>query len=299
MNKEQKINEEYQYKPGIQPYSEEYFGQNRPAEDIPLYEKSLSEKRNEHQKVRSKLVWQWSIIVACFIIGIVVALLFKTYRTEGDVNTIYGQRKELAEMNKYLQTERNKLQADLTKARETIEEFEEAASKGVDESATLRRQLINARQEAGFTEIVGPGIIVELNDSPLRPKEGENPNFYIVHDIDLQALVNELWASGAEAISINDQRIVVNTAIRCAGPTITVNAVRLVPPYIVRAIGPPDNLETGLRYPGGFMDTMSPNIDRGVRVRVSQKNDILIPAFRGSLVHTYGKPVKPAGKEEK
>jgi uncharacterized protein YlxW (UPF0749 family) len=272
---------------------------NRSDLDFPAAENNSVIKNKSAKKMTSRVIWQWSIIVACFILGIVVALLLKTYRTEGDINTIYGQRKELAEMNKYLQTERNKLQADLSKARATIEEFEEAASKGIDESTTLRKQLLNVRQEAGFTDVKGPGIIVELNDSPLKPKDGEDPNFYIVHDIDLQALVNELWASGAEAISINEQRIVINTAIRCAGPTITINAVRLTPPYIVKAIGPPDNLETGLRYPGGFMDTMSPNIDRGVRVRVSQGKDILIPSFKGSLVHTYGKPVKPAGKEGK
>jgi uncharacterized protein YlxW (UPF0749 family) len=299
MTKEDRINTEYNYKPGIEPYSENYWLENRKSEDIPLYNKKTQSEEIRLHKSKSKSVWQWSIIVACFILGIIVALLLKTYRTEGDINTIYGQRKELAEMNKYLQTERTKLEADLAKARETIEEFEEAASKGIDESSTLRKQLINARQEAGFVDLKGPGIIVELNDSPLKPKDGENPNFYIVHDIDLQALVNELWASGAEAIAVNDQRIVVNTAIRCAGPTITVNAVRLVPPYIVRAIGPPDNLETGLRYPGGFMDTMSPNIDRGVRIKVSQRNDILIPAFKGSLVHTYGRPVRAGGKEEK
>ena len=135
--------------------------------------------------------------------------------------------------------------------------------------------------------------MITLDDSPRKPGPTDDPNFYIVHDIDLMALVNELWASGAEAISINDQRVVMNTAIRCVGPTITVNTVRLTPPYIVKAIGPSSDLETGLRYTGGFLDSMAPNIDRGVKIKIEKVNEIKISEFKGSLVNRYAKTYKP------
>ena len=260
--------------------------------NAPSQEKEIWFEKDPTPK-KKKGEWQKSIALFCVILGIVVALLFKTYKSEGQVNTIYGQRKDLAEMVKYLQTERNRLQTDLANARKVIEKLEKSASKGKDEFETLRHQLMVARQEAGLTAVKGPGIIVKLNDSPLKPKMGDDPNFYIVHDIDLMALVNELWASGAEAISINGQRIVMNSAIRCVGPTITVNTVRLSPPYIVKAIGPPSNLETGLKYTGGFIDSMSPNIERGVEIKITRKNNIIIPAYKGSLVHRYAKIYQP------
>lgn len=236
--------------------------------------------------------WQWSIGIACVILGIIVSLLFKTYRKEGPgvAFTSYDTRNDLAKMVNYLQTERNRLQTDLANARKTIMQYEDTTTKGKDESSALMEQLEKYRQEAGLTGVLGPGIIVTLKDSPIKPKDGDDPNFYIVHDVDLMALVNELWASGAEAISINEQRLVMTSAIRCVGPTITVNTVRLTPPYVVKAIGPPSNLETGLKYTGGFLDSMSPNIDRGVDIKIKRVKDLTIPAYRGSLINRYAKP---------
>ncbi|MFP4499332.1 MAG: DUF881 domain-containing protein, partial [Vulcanimicrobiota bacterium] len=204
----------------------------------PQLKNSIKEKEAEN-------TWRWSIAVACLILGIFVALLFKTYRKEGEVHTLYGQRKDLAEMVKYLQTERNKLQADLKRTRSSLSELEESVSQGKNQFATMNKQLLLARQEAGLIPVRGPGIVIKLNDSNRKPRDSDDPNYYIVHDIDLMALVNELWASGAEAISINEQRVVMTSAIRCVGPSITVNTTRLTPPYIIKAIGPSTNLETG------------------------------------------------------
>lgn len=234
--------------------------------------------------------WQFSIGVACIILGIMVSLLFKTYKREGNLPTLWTQREDLAKMVKYLEKERNKLETDLNNARQTINKYEENSSKGKVEYSTIRNNLVQSRQEAGLTSVHGPGIMIRMNDSPIKPKDGDDPNYYIVHDVDLMALVNELWASGAEALSINDQRMVMTSAIRCVGPTITVNTVRLTPPYIVKAIGPSSTLETGLRYTGGFLDSMAPNMDRGVEIRISKSDDIIIPAYRGSLVNRYAKP---------
>jgi len=236
------------------------------------------------------LTLQWSIGIACLILGIMISLLFKTYKKQGQLPTLYTQREDLAKMVKYLEKERNKLQTDLAKARKNLREYEENTLKGRDEFTTIRKQLQFSRQEAGLTAVHGPGIVIKLNDSPIKPRDGDDPNYYIVHDVDLMALTNELWASGAESISINKQRLVMTSPIRCVGPTITVNTVRLSPPYIVKAIGPTSNLETGLRYPGGFLDSMSPNIDRGVEIKVNRVKDVVISGYRGGLVNRYAKP---------
>jgi uncharacterized protein YlxW (UPF0749 family) len=114
----------------------------------------------------------------------------------------------------------------------------------------------------------------------------------MIHDVDLQTLVNELWATGAEAISINDQRVVSRTSIRCAGPTILVNSERIMPPYVVKALGPPQDLEAALRMQGGFMTSMMGFVEKGVQVKIDPQQEILIPDYKGSLIYRYAKPVR-------
>ncbi|MCD4785769.1 MAG: DUF881 domain-containing protein [Candidatus Eremiobacteraeota bacterium] len=274
--------------------SKDWLEEDKKYDDSPV--DTFNDKQEKDKKKKGEKAWRWSMGVACIILGIVVSLLFKTYRKEGISPTIYGPREDLAKMVKYLEKERNKLQTDLAQARKTIGDFEANSSKGKDRFSTLGKQLDLARQEAGLTTVHGPGILIKLNDSPIKPKDGDDPNFYIVHDVDLSALVNELWASGAEAVSINGQRLVMTSPIRCVGPTITVNTVRLTPPYVVKGIGPPKSLETGLRYPGGFLDSMAPNLARGVDVKINKINDMVIPGYKGSLVNRYAKPYK---EEEK
>lgn len=97
---------------------------------------------------------------------------------------------------------------------------------------------------AGAAPVVGPGVLLTLNDPPLTAdsKDGER-----VLARDLQVIVNGLWANGAEAISINDQRLTATSTIRFAGEAIVVDLRALARPYEVRVIGPQDRLQEELR----------------------------------------------------
>ena len=87
----------------------------------------------------------------------------------------------------------------------------------------LGQELKRVNMLSGLEPVKGPGLIVTLTDStqPLQP--GENPNLYTVHDEDILKVVNELRAGGAEAIAVNEQRLIATSEIRCAGPTVLVN----------------------------------------------------------------------------
>jgi len=141
----------------------------------------------------------------------------------------------------------------------------------------------------------GPGLIVKLSDSTRRPNADEDPYFFILHDVDLQALANELWSAGAEAISINDQRLVHRTSIRCVGPTVLVNTVRMAAPYVVKVIGPKDDMDTGLKMQGGFLDSLQMLIRNGGEVRITKSDDITIPPYQGSLNLRFAVPVQETG----
>lgn len=91
--------------------------------------------------------------------------------------------------------------------------------------------------EAGTTALKGNGLIVKLSDSSRQPQASGDASAYLIHDSDLQLVVNALFAAGAEAVSLNDNRIVATSPIRAAGATIVVNFRPLTPPYQVVGIG--------------------------------------------------------------
>jgi uncharacterized protein YlxW (UPF0749 family) len=102
---------------------------------------------------------------------------------------------------------------------------------------TTSEQLIRLGLQAGTVAVGGPGLEVRLSDSSREPTSAEDAGAFRIHDADIQRVVNALFAAGAEAVSVNDNRIVATSAIRGAGDTIVVNFRPLVPPYRVAAIG--------------------------------------------------------------
>jgi uncharacterized protein YlxW (UPF0749 family) len=108
------------------------------------------------------------------------------------------------------------------------------------ESTRDRRDAERTRalaQQAGTLPLVGPGLVVSLAPSDRTPASAEEAGAYQIHDADLQLVVNALWSAGAEAVAVNDSRLVATTPIRAAGGTIIVNFRPLSPPYVVEAIG--------------------------------------------------------------
>lgn len=99
---------------------------------------------------------------------------------------------------------------------------------------------------AGTAPVSGPGIRVELRDSTLRESPNGDPNDLVIHEQDLQAVVNALWGSGAEAIAINGERITSASAVRCVGNTLLLHGVVYAPPYRIAAIGDAKQLASGV-----------------------------------------------------
>jgi uncharacterized protein YlxW (UPF0749 family) len=140
---------------------------------------------------------------------------------------------------------------------------------------------------AGLISMNGPGVSVTIDDSKLQSKPGDNPNLYIIHDDDLLKVINELRAAGAEALSINEQRIIATSEVRCAGPTVSVNNVRSSPPYIIKAIGNPQTLDASLKMRGGVVETLK---FWGIQVHSSVEESIVVPAYKGAFTFDYAIP---------
>ncbi|MCS7191639.1 MAG: DUF881 domain-containing protein [Armatimonadetes bacterium] len=173
------------------------------------------------------------------------------------------------------QDEIERLREEVDKLRQQISDYEKAMTEGRAATQRMAAELNNLRVLAGLTKVRGPGVIVWLTDAP-KPSLPEDPSSGIVHDTDLLILVNELKNAGAEAIAINNQRIVSTTAIRCVGNLITVNGVTISPPYEVSAVGDPNKLKEALMMPNGVVAQLSA---LGITVKIYQHQDVIIPSL--------------------
>lgn len=184
---------------------------------------------------------------------------------------------------------RSAFEQQIVALREQVGARERTATLETAQLATLGRELEQLRIHAGVTALSGPGLIVELRDSsrPLAP--GGDPNTVILHYTDLQSVINELWASGAEAMSLNGVRIVSFTSLNCVGTTILCSTKRLAPPYRIVAIGNPTAMESYLRRSGGAIETLRA-FDFPVKVRAESR--MTVPAYRGSFRFSRAKPLQ-------
>jgi uncharacterized protein YlxW (UPF0749 family) len=143
------------------------------------------------------------------------------------ISQIQGRRSQVDDLDQAVRQLREKvLQAQRDDARRSTSARDEA-----DRNALLA-------QQAGTTAMRGPAVVVRLADSSRQPPaDTDDKGAYTIHDADLQLVVNALFSAGAEAVAVNDSRIVATTPIRAAGSTIVVNFRPLTPPYRVVGIG--------------------------------------------------------------
>jgi uncharacterized protein YlxW (UPF0749 family) len=110
----------------------------------------------------------------------------------------------------------------------------------------LRAEARTVAQAAGAAAVAGPGVVVTLDDSSARRSPTGDPNDLIVHERDIQTVVNALWAAGADAVGVNGERLSSTSAVRCAGNTLLLHGALHSPPYRIAAIGDPELLADGL-----------------------------------------------------
>lgn len=160
---------------------------------------------------------------------------------------------------------------------------EKAASTG-ESSETVRGELENNNMVLGLTEVVGEGITITLTDGDGIGGSKLDLSSYLVHYSDLIEVINALKNAGAEAISVNDQRITNSTAITCIGNVIKINNEKVGIPFTINAIGSPEKLYGALTMLGGYIDKLK---DEGVSVKVEKQTSITIPKYTGIYKFEY------------
>lgn len=160
-------------------------------------------------------------------------------------------------------------------------------ARGDSAVATRQRALTRLLGPAGLTPVHGAGLEVILDDASGQPAGNVDPNQLVVHQSDLQAVVNALWAGGAQAMSVAGQRLIATSAVRCVGNTLLLNGQVFSPPYRVAAIGPSDTMTRELDASPGVTLFREAAGYYGLGYTIESKNDVSVPAYSGPIALTY------------
>ncbi|MBQ4109602.1 MAG: DUF881 domain-containing protein [Clostridia bacterium] len=227
---------------------------------------------------------QAGIVLICTILGFFVSVQVKNVGQNDSGSYVSAIRYE--QLQDMLMTEKEKTEAlykQVMEYKDEILKYQENASEESGTIELLKNELDKAEVLSGLSEVTGPGVTVTLTDGDSNSSVNVDSNMYIIHDEDVLRVLNELRAAGAEAISLNGERIVATSEIRCAGPTISVNNTRTAAPFVINAIGNPSELESALKMRGGVADILS----RWVKIDIVQQEELTLPAYKGLMDFKY------------
>ncbi|BDI28480.1 hypothetical protein CCAX7_005310 [Capsulimonas corticalis] len=235
--------------------------------------------------------WAISLCTLCAILGALLALSFKTQNQIRQTSLPASNYEALADQYLILKKKAGDDERTIAALQENISRLENSVPSHNKQFQVLTDDLNRAKTLAGLTAVKGPGVTVTLNDSKKRFPDAPLAvqMVGIIHDTDINQIVNELKAAGAEAIAVNDQRLVASSPIRCAGPTIYVNNTPQTPPYVIQAIGDSKTLDTALKLPGGAYDQLQ-GMDAAM-MRIAHADKLVIPAYSGATQPKYAQPV--------
>ena len=198
------------------------------------------------------------------------------------VSNNYEENSLRAEVLKYKEKYDNKYK-ELEKAEKELEKQRQNATQNNSDLEAKEEEIKQGNKILGLSEVTGPGVIVTLSDSKKDISSALDPSSLVVHDLDVLSVINELQNAGAEAISINDQRIVPTTGIICGGNIIDINQEKVGAPFVIKAIGLPEQL-AALSRPGGYLETLK---GYSIGVELKKSNNITIPKYSGTLTYNY------------
>lgn len=147
---------------------------------------------------------------------------------------------------------------------------------------------------AGLGSVRGPSLTVVLDDAPRSPDgslpKGATPDDLVVHQQDVQAAVNALWAGGAEAMTIMGQRLIATSAVRCVGNTLLLGGRVYSPPFTITAIGDPVRMRAALDREPGIAIFREYVAAYGLGLRITDSGQVTLPPYRGSIALEHAAP---------
>lgn len=239
-----------------------------------LQGKRLSMSKIKTGEIMRKDGRKYILMMVFLLFGIAVAMQFKS-------TLIYNRQSASSALN--MENLKQQLIEEQTEA--------EKLKTAIDENLSSKEKLIKAHLEqesdknleaewkkakliAGITDVKGPGIVIKLDDASVRQKDVD-VRWQIIHDNDIRTILNLLKIAGAQSISINGERITPISEQVCAGPTVLINRNRYPVPYVINAIGNPDELYNAVNN----SEVVAIMLEWKIRVEISKNESVTIPKF--------------------
>ena len=239
-------------------------------------------------RMRSIPTWEITLFVALVALGFLIAAQLRSETPR--VQYTSQERAPLIETALGLQAQQKGLQAQILDLRSRITAAE-VATQGSDAVAKqLNDALFQARLSAGVTALQGSGLVVQLEDAQQVSQAAGGADL-LVTGRDVRTVVEELWLAGAEAVAVNDERVVSTTSIIDIGGSLLVNSAYLAPPYQVKAVGPTD-LYAQLAASASWVDFVASRAGQnGIRLAIAEPADLVtVPAYAGTVTIRYAQP---------
>jgi uncharacterized protein YlxW (UPF0749 family) len=228
------------------------------------------------------------------VIFVLAGLLFAASEATSHGADLRGGRlTELSALIENVDQRNDDSEREIVKLREGVATLSESLAKD-QRVVGVRTQAKGLEGPAGLTKVTGSGLSVTLNDAPPDAAERRlpglpppSPDDLVVHQQDVQAVVNALWSGGAEAMQIMDQRVIATSAVRCVGNTLILQGRVYPPPYTVTVIGDTTRMRNALKA-SPKLRLYRQYVDAyGLGYRVDDRRSVTLPGYSGTLDLQY------------
>jgi uncharacterized protein YlxW (UPF0749 family) len=218
--------------------------------------------------------------------ALAAGLLFATSASTAQGTDLRADRRlQLTELIARERADVERREQDAGELRAEVDALSARAAQG-DVQVAEASAAAELEMAAGLVPVEGPAVTVALDDAPRRegrPALSDDPDDLVVHQQDVQAVVNALWSGGAEAMTLMGQRIVSTSAVRCVGNTVILHGRVYGPPFVVTAVGDPDALRDALDSDPGVV-VFREYVQRfGLGYTVRSQRSVTLPAYDGPL----------------
>lgn len=228
--------------------------------------------------------------IVCLVLTIAIVVQVNTIKGTNNTVTKKMAEDELRDEVLIWKEKYDNITEELQIAENELDIVRENSTQNNEEDKNKKEEITLNNNLLGLTNLEGKGIELTVADDPDATTESisviDDISKHIVHYNDIISLVNELKNAGAEAISVNGQRIVSTTAITCIGNVIKINDEKVGSPFVIKAIGFPASLKGALTRGGGYLESM--RLD-GIEVTIKEQDNIQIPKYTGVISSKYMK----------
>jgi uncharacterized protein YlxW (UPF0749 family) len=229
---------------------------------------------------------RWVTAAVCLVIGLMISVSSLNAR---GYDLRPGRNTELIDVVR----DRSRHNAELARQVGELRAEVDRLTAGAADAPGQAGRIAEVGAAVGLDGVTGPGVTVTLTDAPASVQPpGVDDDLLIVHQQDIQAVVNVLWASGAEAMTIQGQRVISTTGIKCVGNSVVLHGTPYAPPYVISAIGDPERMAAGLDN-SEYLRTYRQYVDAYHLGYNQRRDDVLFfPGYRGAVDLQYARPAR-------